>query len=73
MPQALEHRIITGKNIRNFRQRAALTQERLAEQADLDWTYISKIERGRENVSLDTLARIAKALAVSVSDLVEGC
>jgi DNA-binding XRE family transcriptional regulator len=72
MAQPLQHRIIAGKNIRALRQKADFTQEHLAEKADLDWTYISKIERGKENISLDALARIAKALSVSITDLVNG-
>jgi transcriptional regulator with XRE-family HTH domain len=34
----------------------------LAEKADLHWTYISGVERGRYNVSLDTLETLASAL-----------
>jgi len=51
-----------GQNVRAFRLRLKLTQEQLAEKADLHWTYISGVERGRYNVSLDTLETLAKAL-----------
>ena len=51
-----------GQNVRTFRLRLKLTQEQLAEKADLHWTYISGVERGRYNVSLDTLETLAKAL-----------
>jgi len=49
-----------------------LTQEKLAEKADLHPVYISALERGVENTSLDTMARIAKALNVQVADLCKG-
>jgi transcriptional regulator with XRE-family HTH domain len=45
--------------------------EKLAEKADMGWPYLSEIERGRENISLDKLARLAQALNVRLSKLVE--
>jgi transcriptional regulator with XRE-family HTH domain len=51
-----------GQNVRTFRKRLDLTQEELAEKAGLHWTYISGVERGRYNVSLDSLETLAKAL-----------
>jgi transcriptional regulator with XRE-family HTH domain len=65
------HREIVGRNIRTYRTNAGLTLEKLAEQADLSWPYLSEIERGRENISLDKLAHLAKALNVTLSKLVE--
>jgi len=72
MAQSLEHRVIVGRNIHAVRKNAGLTLERLAEKADMDWTYLSQIERGKENISLDKLARMAKALNVKISDFVKG-
>ena len=71
MAHAVNHRKIVGKNIRDYRTDAGLTLEKLAEMADLSWPYLSEIERGRENISLDKLARIAKALNVKLTKLVE--
>jgi transcriptional regulator with XRE-family HTH domain len=51
-----------GQNVRTFRLRLDLTQEQLAEKAGLHWTYISGVERGRYNVSLETLEALASAL-----------
>ena len=59
------------KNIRACRSAAGLTLEQLAERADLSWPYLSEIERGKENISLDKLARIAQALSVKLTKLVE--
>ena len=71
MAHAVKHRKIVGSNIRTCRTDAGLTLEKLAEKADLSWPYLSEIERGRENISLDKLARLAKALNVTLSRLVE--
>ena len=65
------HRKIVGRNIRAYRTEASLTLEKLAEKAELSWPYLSEIERGRENISLDKLARLAQALNVTLSKLVE--
>ena len=62
MAHAVKHREIVGSNIRTCRTDAGLTLEKLAEMADLSWPYLSEIERGRENISLDKLARLAQAL-----------
>jgi transcriptional regulator with XRE-family HTH domain len=60
-----------GAAIRKRRLALGLTQEQLAEKADLHWTYISGIERGIRNVSIVNLFHIATALEVRVRDLVK--
>jgi transcriptional regulator with XRE-family HTH domain len=66
------HRKIVGQNIRLYRKQAQWSQEKLAEKADLTYKYVGEVERGYENISLDSLTRIAKALKMKVSELVEG-
>lgn len=68
------HKALTalGKNLRLQRETKKLTQERLAEHAELDPTYISGIERGVRNPSVLSLVRIAKALGTQVSELLQG-
>lgn len=56
-------------NIRNLRKKKSLTQERLAELANINTTYLGKIERGESSPTIDTLAKIAKALDMSILDL----
>lgn len=63
-------RKLLGDEIRKRRRTLGLTQEQLAEKADLHWTYISGIERGQRNVSIVNLYQIAVALKVKVRDLV---
>ena len=70
MPSKPYHRQVLGNKIRSYRKQAGLTQEQLAEKADLSYKYVGEVERGCVNISLDSLVRIAKALKVKVSDLV---
>jgi transcriptional regulator with XRE-family HTH domain len=63
-------RAALGSRVRDLRDRIGLSQEQLAERADLHWTYISGIERGRRNPGLNILARLAKALNVTLPMLV---
>jgi transcriptional regulator with XRE-family HTH domain len=61
-----------GDNVRAKREARDLSQEKLAELADLDRTCISGIERGVRNPTILSTLRIAKALQTSVSELCEG-
>jgi len=56
-------------HIRARRKKASLSQEQLAEKADLTRNYIGDIERAEKKVTLETLAKIAKALKCRVRDL----
>ncbi len=68
------HRSLTafGLAVRRAREAKGLTQEKLAERADLDSTYISGIERGVRNASLLSLVRVAKGLGMPLAKLCEG-
>ena len=70
MPVIQQHRRLLGEAIRSKRERAELTQEKLAEKAGLSTVFISRVERGKESPSVDSLVKIAKALNVRVRDLV---
>jgi transcriptional regulator with XRE-family HTH domain len=61
-----------GARFRLLRQQRRLSQETLAERAGLHWTYVSGIERGRRNPGLNTLGELARALRVSLPQLLEG-
>lgn len=61
-----------GKNVRNRRQARSLSQEALAEEAELDRTYIGGIERGERNPTIVSAVRIARALNSSVAELCAG-
>ena len=65
-----QRRKVLGQSIRKFRKGAKLSQEQLAEKANLHPVYVGKIERGEKWISLHALLRIADALAVPISSLV---
>ena len=56
-----------ASTIRHFRKLADMSQEILADKADLDRTYISGIERGVRNITLDSLEQIINALDVDIA------
>jgi transcriptional regulator with XRE-family HTH domain len=58
-----------GKRIRSLRQSKKWTLEMLAERAGMHVTYLSSIEHGHRNPTLNVLASLARGLAVSLSDL----
>ena len=71
MSGSQKHRQLLGEAIRGERKRASFSQETLAEKADLSTVFISRVERGKESPSMDSLVKIATALGVRVRDLVE--
>ena len=58
-----------GKQLQRLRIRRGLTQEQLAVTAGLSRTFLTRLELGQHNPSLSTLVRVAKALRVSVTEL----
>lgn len=61
-----------GSRLRELRLARGLSQEALAAAAGLDRTYVSSCERGRRNVSLVNLHRLAGALDVEPADMLRG-
>ena len=61
-----------GLNVRKHREAREFTQEKLAEKSGLDPTYISDIERGRRNPGIKNVARLARALGLTTSELCQG-
>lgn len=59
-----------GVKVRQLRKAAGLSQETLAEHADVHRTYISGIERGCQNISLLTMKKLAAALSIDMEVLV---
>jgi transcriptional regulator with XRE-family HTH domain len=58
-----------GARLREVRERAKVSQEKLAELAGLHRTYVSSVERGQRNISLVNIAKLASALEVPMGDL----
>jgi transcriptional regulator with XRE-family HTH domain len=63
--------ILLGVRIRLLRKQGGLTISQLAEMAEMDSGFLNYIEHGKKSPSLNTLARIANALNVSLADLFE--
>lgn len=60
-----------GFKIRQIREDRGISQEKLAELADLHRAYIGQIERGEKNIGIRNLEKIAKALKVKIKEFFE--
>lgn len=61
-----------GDAVRRARAAAGLTQEDLADKAGLDRSYVGGVERGERNPTLEVIAKLAKGLGISLSELFAG-
>ena len=61
-----------GRRVRDLRKERGLSQEGFAALCELDRTYMGGIERGERNISLKNIEIIAKALTISISELMDG-
>lgn len=64
-----ERRQQFGRRVRVLRKERGLSQERLGARSGLHRTYVSSVERGQRNVSLDAIYALAKGLAVPAGEL----
>jgi transcriptional regulator with XRE-family HTH domain len=58
-----------GKKIRSLRKKMGISQEELGFRAGLHRTYIGAIQRGEQNISIDNIQKLAKALRIKAADL----
>jgi len=63
---------IFGKNLRTNRKKRGFSQEKLADLSGLHRTYISDVERGTRNISLENIQKIADSLGIKITDLFKG-
>lgn len=63
------YRRVLGENVKTARRNLDLSQEALAHESEIDRTYISGIERGQRNPSLDLIAKLAETLKTTPSFL----
>lgn len=64
--------IAFGKSLRLKRLALGLSQEQLAERAEMHFTYVSSVERGERNISLENMSKLAKAIGCSIQELLVG-
>jgi transcriptional regulator with XRE-family HTH domain len=60
-----------GRNVRRLREAQGLSQEELAERAQVHRTYVGMVERAEKNITLRNIEKFAKALQVPITELVE--
>lgn len=61
--------VALGKRVRALRDEAGLTQEAVADAADLHWTFVGQVERGERNLSYKNLLKLASGLSASAREL----
>ena len=64
----IEYLMMLGKKVRHFRKEKGFSQEKLALESETDASYVRKIERGLQNVTILSLRNIAIALDVDVKE-----
>ena len=69
----MNFRQIVGRNVKRLREQKGLPQDELAHAADIHVTYLSGVENGHRNMTLNVLERLARSLGVTEEDLVRRC
>jgi len=67
--KSLTARARVARNLRQWRLARGLSQEELSASADLSQTFLSQIENGSRNVSIDKLEKLAEVLQIDVAEL----
>ena len=65
----MEIKKLIGKRLKELRRSKLLSQEQLAEKADINAKYLSRMERGTENPTLDMLIKLSNALEVEMWEM----
>jgi transcriptional regulator with XRE-family HTH domain len=61
-----------GHSVHEYRKIRGFSQQELAASSDLDRAYISAVEHGKQNISIGAIAKLAKALNLSIEELLIG-
>jgi transcriptional regulator with XRE-family HTH domain len=64
----MDIKLKVGQRIKELRKQLELSQEALANEAEVDRTYVTDVENGRRNVSLEILEKLIAALKVSFTE-----
>ena len=62
-------KLIVADNVRGYREKSEWTQEKLAAKSGLNSEYLSRLEGGKKNPSVETIEKIAKAFKIEPSEL----
>ena len=61
-----------GERVRELREKTGMTQEKLAQAADLTTSFVSTVERGQKMPSLNTILKLARGLRIDAGELLSG-
>ncbi len=64
----MDIKVLLGQRVKELRQKAGMSQEELADLAQLDRTYITSVERGKRNISIVNIEKLSKALKISLKN-----
>jgi transcriptional regulator with XRE-family HTH domain len=67
----IKARLLFASNLRQLREAKILSQEQLADIAGLHRTYVSSVERGERNVTIDSMEKLAEALDIDLRELLK--
>lgn len=68
----MEPKVIVGRNIRDFRKKANLTQEALADRSGMHLVEVGRAERGVRDLRVSTIAKLAQGLNIEARELLRG-
>jgi transcriptional regulator with XRE-family HTH domain len=63
---------VLGERVRARRQELGLSQEAMADQIGIHWTFLGQVERGQRNLNLHNLLKLARGLGLDPGDLMQG-
>ena len=64
-------KIVIGKRVKEIRSSKGLSQEKLALKSNIDRTYITSVENGKRNISIEMIQKICKGMDSSIKDLID--
>lgn len=64
----MDIKVAIGERITSLRKAKKLSQQKFAYEADIERSYLTHVEKGRKNISVDTLIKITNALEISLKD-----
>jgi transcriptional regulator with XRE-family HTH domain len=68
-PLSMSARLVFTRNLKKYRLAKGFSQEKLAELCELHRTYISSVERGERNITIDNMEKLAIALDIDIREL----
>lgn len=71
MPRSASARALLSRNLVRMRRQRGMTQEALALEAGLHRTFVAHVERQARNIALDNIEKFARALGVSIHELLQ--